>query len=104
MKYKPPPRQRDKLAGSIGVPAEILRGSLLERTIRHKKGCRTCAEGGGHLAWILSLNYPRGRNKQISLRPDQKVRAERWLANYRKLKDRLESICDLNHVLLRSEE
>lgn len=97
-------RQRDKLAHSIGAPAEILRGSLLERTIRHKKGCRTCAEGGGHAAWILSVNYPGGRNKQISLRPDQKARAERWLANYHKLKDGLESICELNQVLLRSEE
>ena len=96
--------QRDKLADSIGAPAEILRGSLLQRTIRHKKGCRTCAEGDGHSAWILSVNYPGGRNKQISLRPDQKVRAERWLANYHKLKDRLESICELNQVLLRSEE
>ena len=74
-------RQRDKLADMIGAPTEIVRGSLLERTIRHKKGCRTCAEGGGHSAWILSVNYPGGRNK-----------------------DKLESICELNHVLLRSEE
>lgn len=101
---KDPLGQRDKLADLIGVPAEILRGSLLERTIRHKKGCRTCAEGGGHSAWVLSVNYPGGRNKQISLRPDQKVRAERWLSNYHKLKDKLESICELNQVLLRSEE
>jgi hypothetical protein len=104
MKLRDTVRQRDKLAEMIGAPTEIVRGSLLERTIRHKKGCRTCADGGGHSAWILSVNYPGGRNKQISLRPDQKVRAERWLANYRKLKDKLESICELNHVLLRSEE
>jgi hypothetical protein len=26
---------------------------------------------------------------------------ERWLANYHKLKDKLESICELNHVVLR---
>ena len=97
-------RQRDKLAGSIAAPTGILRGSLLERTIRHKKGCRTCAEGGGHPAWILSVNYPGGRNKQISLRPEQKARVERWLANYRKLKEKLERICELNHVLLRPEE
>jgi hypothetical protein len=104
MKYKNALRQRGKLAGSIRAPSEILRGSLLKRTIRHKKGCRTCADGGGHPAWILSVNYPGGRNRQISLRPEQKVRAERWLANYRKLKDKLENICELNHVLLRPEE
>ena len=104
MKERNPARQRNQLADSIGAPAEILRGSLLERTIRHKKGCRTCAEGGGHSAWVLSVNYPGGRNKQISLRPDQKVRAERWLANFHKVKDKLERICELNHDLLRSEE
>ena len=104
MKERETARRHNKLAASIVAPAEILRGSLLERTIRHKKGCRTCAEGGGHTAWVLSVNYPGGRNKQISLRPDQKVLAERWLANYHKLKDRLESICELNQVLLRSEE
>ncbi len=104
MKLEDAVRRRDRLAESISPPAEILRGSLLKRTIRHKKGCRTCAAGGGHSAWILSVNYPGGRNKQISLRPDQKVRVERWLANYRKLKDRLESICELNHILLRPEE
>jgi hypothetical protein len=104
MKFESTVRQRDKLAGSIAAPTGILRGSLLERTIRHKKGCRTCAEGGGHPAWILSVNYPGGRNKQISLRPEQKARVERWLANYRKLKEKLERICELNHVLLRPEE
>ncbi|HET7151269.1 MAG TPA: DUF6788 family protein [Candidatus Acidoferrum sp.] len=101
---KDPLGQRDRLADAIGVPREILRGSLLERTIRHKKGCRTCGEGGGHAALVLSVNYPGGRNKQISLRPDQKARAERWLANYHRLKERLENICELNQVLLRSEE
>jgi hypothetical protein len=96
--------KRDKLASSIGSPAEILRGSLLRRTIRHKKGCQTCARGDGHPAWILSINYPGGRNKQISIRPDQRAKVERWLANYHKLKDKLESICELNHVLLRPEK
>ena len=104
MNHKEAARRRDKVALSIAAPSEILRGSLLERTIRHKSGCRKCAEGGGHPAWVLSVNYPGGRNRQISLRPDQKVLAERWLANYHKLREKLESICELNHVLLRPEE
>jgi hypothetical protein len=93
--------RRDKLARSIESPAEILRGSLLQRTIRHKKGCQTCARGGGHPAWILSVNYAGGRNKQISIRPEEREQVERWLANYRQLKDKLESICELNHIVLR---
>jgi len=96
-------RQRDKLARAISNPAEILRGSLLERTIRHKKGCQVCARGDGHRVWVLSINYAGGRNKQISIRPEQKKQVERWLANYRKLKDNLEAICEANHALLRPE-
>jgi hypothetical protein len=94
-------RQRDALAKAIGPPGEIVRGSLLHRTIRHKKGCLTCARGDGHPVWVLSINYPGGRNKQISIHPDQKDQVERWLANYHKVKDQLESLCELNHKLLR---
>src|SRR5258706_11168138 len=104
MKVKEASSRRDKLARSIEPPIEILRGSLLQRTIRHKKGCQTCARGEGHPAWVLSINYAGGRNKQISIRPEEKQRVERWLANYHKLKEKLESICELNHVLLRPEE
>jgi hypothetical protein len=103
MKLKEAVRQRDKLAKSVEAPAEILRGSLLERTIRHKKGCQTCAGGGGHPALILTINYAGGRNRQISIRPEQKAQVERWLANYHELKEKLEEICELNHVLLRPE-
>jgi hypothetical protein len=104
MKLKEALRQRDKLARSIGLPVEIVRGSLLQRTIRHKKGCQTCARGEGHPALILSINYPGGRNKQISIRPEQRQQVERWLANYHSVKEKLESICEVNHVLLRPEE
>src|ERR1700681_1930398 len=103
MKLKDAISRRDKLAHSIESPAEILRGSLLERTIRHKKGCQTCARGEGHPALILSINYPGGRNKQISIRPEQKEQVERWLKNYHNVKDKLEEICELNHALLRPE-
>jgi len=103
MKAKEALRQRDTLAKAIGQPGEIVRGSLLGRTIRHKKGCQTCARGEGHPAWVLSINYAGGRNKQISIRPEQKKQVERWLTNYHKLKDQLEAICELNHVLLRPE-
>ena len=96
--------RRNKLARAIGSPSEILRGSLLERTIRHKKGCQTCAGGGGHPAWVLSINYAGGRNKQSSIRPEEREQVARWLANYHALKDKLESICELNHFVLRPGE
>lgn len=104
MKLKDVISRRDKLARSIESPAEILRGPLPRRTIRHKKGCQTCARGEGHPAWILSINYAGGRNKQIGIRPEEKEQVERWLANYHRIKDKLESICELNHVVLRPRD
>jgi hypothetical protein len=101
MKLREAISRRDKLARAIGSPSEILRGSLLERTIRHKKGCQTCANGAGHPAWVLSINYAGGRNKQISIRPEEREQVELWLANYHALKDKLENICELNHFVLR---
>jgi uncharacterized protein DUF6788 len=103
MKSKETLRKREALARAIHHPAEIVRGSLLERTIRHKKGCQTCARGVGHPALVLSINYPGGRNKQISIRPEQRKQVERWLRNYHQVKDKLEAICELNHLLLRPE-
>ena len=104
VKIKEALRRRDSLARAIGQPSEIIRGSLLERTIRHKKGCQTCARGEGHPALILSINYPGGRNKQISIRPEQRKQVERWLENYHNVKDKLEGICELNQTLLRPEK
>src|SRR6202171_1674392 len=101
MKTKEALRQRDSLARAIGHTIEIVCVSLLERTIWHKKSGQTCARGQGHPALILSINYPGGRNKQISIRPEQKEQVERWLKNYHNVKDKLEEICELNHALLR---
>jgi len=38
-------RAREKLVGKLPITGELLRGSLLERTIRHTKGCPKCARG-----------------------------------------------------------
>ena len=97
------PEARAKLAAALPSTTEILRGSLLHRHIRHRSGCAVCADGGGHPVWVLTVTYPGGRNKQISLSPEQKPRVQQWLRNYRKLKDTLERICELNQQLLREE-
>jgi hypothetical protein len=36
---------REKLVGRLPVTGEVLRGSLLERTVWHRKGCPKCARG-----------------------------------------------------------
>ena len=104
MKHKLIPDARAKLAASIPSTTEILRGSLLHRHIRHRTGCAVCADGGGHPVWVLTVSYPGGRTKQISLSAEQKPMVQQWLRNYRKLKDTLERICQLNLQLLRPEK
>jgi len=104
MKHSRIPEARAKLAASLPSTTEILRGSLLHRRIRHRSGCATCARGPGHPVWVLTVSYPGGRTKQISLSADQKPMVQQWLRNYRKLKDTLERICELNQQLLRPEQ
>jgi hypothetical protein len=103
VKHKEALAKRARLAANLPESAEILRGSLLHRTIHHKRGCPKCARGEGHPMLVLSVTYPGGKNLQISLRPEQKQQVEHWLENYQKLKSRLEEICELNQVLLRPE-
>jgi hypothetical protein len=104
VKHKEALRRREKLAANLPPVDEILRGSLLRRTIRHKTGCAKCAGGGGHPVWVLTVGYPGGVTRQYSLRPEMKPQVERWLKNYQELKATLEAICELNHALIRPEE
>src|SRR6202040_150235 len=103
MKHEAVLKARAKRAGALPSTTEILRGSLLHRRIRHRSGCAVCARGKGHLVWVLTVSYPGGRTKQISLSAEQKPLVQQWLRNYRKLKATLERICELNHKLLRPE-
>jgi hypothetical protein len=103
MTHKRAIQARGKLLGRLPDSAEILRGSLLQRTIHHSSGCLKCARGEGHPLWVLTVSYPGGRTRQFSLHRDQVPQVRRWLNNYRKLKDKLEAICELNHHLLRPD-
>src|SRR3989442_3348766 len=103
MNKEPTLTARASLAAAPPSPTETLRGSLLHRRIRHRSGCAVCARGKGHLVWVLTVSYPGGRTKQISLSAEQKPLVQQWVRNYRKLKAILERICELNHKLLRPE-
>ena len=104
MKQKEVVQQRKRIAATLRAPDEVLRGSLVERTIFHRKGCSRCASGEGHRVWVLTVTYPGGRNRQFSIRPDQREMVQRWLDNYHDWKRKMEQICELNHQLLRAEE
>lgn len=97
-------QQRDRLLARLPAASDILRGSLLHRTIRHRTGCPKCARGEGHPVAVLSVGYPGGVIRQTSLSPEQAADVRRSLDNYHKLKAALEKICELNQQLLRSEK
>ena len=85
------------------ISGELLRGSLLERTVRHRKGCPKCARGEGHQVFVLTVTYAGGRTRQFSVRRERLAEVRRWLSNYQELKRAIEAICEINHDLLRPE-
>src|SRR6266513_5070538 len=94
-------RARQKLVGKLPITGDLLRGSLLERTVRHTKDCPKCARGEGHHVFVLTVTYAGGRVRQFSVRRERVGEVRRWLNNYQKLKQAIEGICELNHELLR---
>lgn len=96
-------RKRDRLAASLPDASDVLRGSLLERTIRHRSGCPKCDRGEGHPVTVLAVGYPAARIRQTCIRKEQVAQVRRSLAKYQKLKAAIEQICEINQQLLRDE-
>ena len=96
-------RARERLIGKLPITGELLRGSLLERTVRHTKDCPKCARGEGHQVFVVTVTYPGGRTRQLSVRRERVAEVRRWLSNYQELKEAIEAICELNHDLLRPD-
>ena len=94
-------RKRDKLAAQLSSASEVLRGSLLQRTTHHSSGCLKCAGGEGHPLWVLTVGYPGGKTRQVSLRPEQVPQVRKAIKDYRDFKQTLEAISELNQFLLR---
>ena len=83
--------------------SDILRGSLLQRMIRHRQGCPKCERGEGHPVSVLAVTYPGRRIRHISLSAEQVPQVRRQLDNYQRLKAALEQICERNQQALRAE-
>jgi hypothetical protein len=96
-------RARGKLVGGVRIKGELLRGTLLERTVRHSRGCAKCARGEGHRVFVLTVSYSGGRTRQFSVRRERVAEVRQWLQNYQELKATIEAICELNHDLLRPD-
>lgn len=83
--------------------SDILRGSLLQRMIRHRQGCPKCERGDGHPVSVLAVTYPGRRIRHISLSAEQVPHVRRQLDNYQQVKAALEQICELNQQALRAD-
>src|ERR1700719_1474451 len=94
-------RRRDKLAAQLSSANGVLRGSLLQRNLHHSSGCSKCARGEGHPHWVLTVGYPGGKTRQVSLRPEQLPQVRKAIEGCRDFKQALESISELNQFLLR---
>ncbi len=103
MKHDQVEQARERVLQRLPDLRHIVRGSLFQRTIRHRQGCPKCEGGDGHPMWILTVGYPGGRTRQLSLRAEQVPQVRAWLANYRRSKAALEKLCELNQRLLRPE-
>jgi hypothetical protein len=80
---------------------EVVRGSLLERSIRCGKPTCRCAKGEGHHTFYLAVSFARGRTEQVTIPPPLVPKVRRWLANYQDLWLALEEISAVNRELLR---
>jgi hypothetical protein len=94
-----------KLLAALPHLDAVLRGSLLERHTFHPAAvsCATCASGTGHLQWILNVNYPGAKNRQISLHPAQVRQVRQQLKNLDRVRKILEQVCEVNQQSLREE-
>lgn len=102
----PPPSSKSRqLLAALPPLHAILRGSLLQRHTFHPPAvaCSTCASGEGHFQWVLNVNYPGAKNRQISLHPAQVPEVRRQLENLDRVRRILEQVCEMNRQLLRED-
>lgn len=95
--------QRQRAVQTLPPIEEVLRGSILERSVRcGQPNCR-CASGERHTATVLTVSFPGGRTEQISL-PAAVLRTVRgWVANYQRWWEIIEKVSAINRDLLRAQ-
>jgi len=82
---------------------EILRGSILDRTVRcGGPGCH-CASSDGHPVTTLTVSFAGGRTSQLSLPARLVPVAKRWVANYHAWWTIMEEVSAINREILRQQ-
>lgn len=95
--------QRQRAVQHLPPIEEVLRGSILERSVRCGQPHCRCASGERHTATVLTVSFPGGRTEQISL-PAAVLRTVRgWVANYQRWWEIIEKVSAINRDLLRAQ-
>ena len=97
-------QRRQGLAKLLPPVTDILRGSLVERYVTCGNPACKCAKGERHgPIWYLTVTLGRGRTTGGIVPAERVDEVRTWIENYRKLKDQLEKISEINRELLRRE-
>lgn len=85
--------------------SEVLRGSLMERYLTCGNPHCRCARGERHgPVWYLSVTLDQSRRLGSTVHAEQLEQVRQWIENYRRVKDHLEKISDINRELLRRQK
>jgi len=92
-------KARQQLLRELPDPTEILRGRYWIAGSSIARVARS-AVGEKATGWVLTWAIPEDEHASSLCQPKQSLQVQRWLRNYRKLRAKLEAICELNHELL----
>jgi len=97
-------QRRQGLAKLLPPAQETLRGSLIERYVTCGNPRCKCARGERHgPVWYFTVTLGPGRTTGTVLSGGQLEGVRRWIGNYRKVKEDLEKISEINRELLRRQ-
>jgi hypothetical protein len=96
--------RRRKAIRQVPDLEQVLRGSLMERYLScGKPGCK-CSWGKRHgPVWYLSVTLRAGKTIGMQVPKEKVQRIRLLLENYRKVKEILEAVCEINWELMRRE-
>ena len=96
--------RRTKIPKTLPPLEEVLRGSFLQREIRCGKPTCRCAEGPGHPIAYVTVTFPGGRTRQVTVPRDLASTVRLWISNYRRWGQAIEEVSAINRRLLQLRE
>lgn len=97
-------QRRQGLLKLLPPLAELLRGSLVQRYVTCGNPACKCARGERHgPLWYWTVTLGPGRTRGAIIPAEQIEQVRRWIDNYRKVKQHLEGISEINGELLRRQ-